>query len=289
MLTAIIDCDVLVYASAFGAQKTRYDVTLPGSTAVLTFMDAKDRDEYLKVEGVDKKECEITPWLDVLPESAALSIARNNFEAILNELGTTEYQAYLTGEGNYREQVAVTKPYKGNRTQDKPVHYALVKDWYLNKVGAEVVDGMEADDMMGILATQDTHNVICTIDKDLNQVPGLHYDWNLGKKYKVNKADGDRFFIMQLLTGDTTDNIPGMKGMGWKGAEKLYKEASELTSALTTPAEYNWSFFESALALYEEKGYNKEYVEEQGQLLWIKRNKKEPLWTIEGFRKHLQE
>lgn len=275
---AIIDCDVLVYESAFGAQKTRYDVTIPGSTAVLTFMDAKERDEYLKAEGLTKKDVTIEPWLDVLPESAAISIAKRNLEFILTELKVSEYEAYLTGEGNYREKIAVSKPYKGNRTADKPVHYAAVKEWYMSSANAVLISGKEADDMMGIRATTDIHNIICTIDKDLNQVPGLHFDWNLMKKYRVNKPDADRFFITQLITGDNTDNIPGLPRAGEKFALEL-RESSKNN---------NVEFFDQTLAAYFKKGYNTEYIEEQGRLLWIQREANEPLWTIERFKQHLK-
>lgn len=276
MLKAIVDCDVLVYQSAFGAQKTRYDVTLPNSTSTLTFENAKDRDDYLQAEGLTKEEVTIEPWTDLLPEAAAISIAKNNLDFILSELQTEKYQLFLTGDGNYREQIAVTKPYKGNRIQEKPVYYQIVKDYYIGR-GAIVVHGMEADDMLGILATKDQNNVICTIDKDLNQVEGLHYDWNLVKKYKVRKSDGDRFFIMQLLSGDATDNIVGLPKYGMKKAQKLAEECGD-----------NEVFFQKALDLYYKKGYNNEYIEEQGRLLWIKRTETEPLWTIEGFNKHLK-
>lgn len=275
---AMVDCDVLVYESAFGAQKTRYDVTIPGSTSVLTFMDAKERDEYLKAEGLTKKDVTIEPWLDVLPEAAAISIAQRNMEFILNELRVTEYEAFLTGEGNYREKIAVTKPYKGNRTADKPIHYAAVKEFYIETVGAQVIQGKEADDLLGIRATSDIGNIICTIDKDLNQVPGLHFDWNLMKKYKVTKKDADRFFMTQLITGDNTDNIPGLPKAGEKAALALVEEA----------AGDNEKLFELVLASYFKKGYNVKYIEEQGQLLWIQREDKEPLWTIERFKKHLK-
>lgn len=274
---AMIDCDVLVYESAFGAQKTRYDVTIPGSEAVLTFMDAKERDEYLKAEGLTKADVKIEPWLDVLSEAAALSIAKRNLEFILSELKVGSYEAYLTGEGNYREKIAVTKPYKGNRTADKPVHYAAVKNWYISEAGAVLISGREADDMLGIRATSDIHNIICTIDKDLNQVPGLHFDWNLMKKYRVNKQDADRFFIMQLIMGDNTDNIPGLPRAGEKFAQTLLYESKN----------NNVEFFEATLAAYFKKGYNTKYIEEQGRLLWIQRENQEPLWTIEKFREHL--
>lgn len=282
---AMIDCDVLVYASAFGAQKTRYDVTLPGSTAVLTFMDAKERDEYLKVEGVSKADCVIEKWLDVLPEAVAISIAKNNLQGILDELKTDKFEAFLTGPGNYREQIAVTKPYKGNRDSEKPVHYELVKDWFITKVGAVIVEGKEADDQLGIMATKDIHNIICTIDKDLNQVPGLHYDWNIQKKYRVGKEDADRFFITQLLIGDATDNIPGVERFGIKSAEKLY--ATALAQADGNKKHANTLFFKAALDTYAKKGYTQEYIEEQGRLLWIQRKADEPLWTIQGFKKTL--
>src|SRR5512139_4038799 len=70
---------------------------------------------------------------------------------IIKESGADSYRLFLTGPGNFREKVAVTKPYKGNRDPlNKPVHYAAIKEYLVKHWNAEVVDGYEADDAMGI-------------------------------------------------------------------------------------------------------------------------------------------
>jgi len=38
---------------------------------------------------------------------------------ILNDLGTKDYEGWITGKGNYRNDIAVTAPYKGQRKAEK--------------------------------------------------------------------------------------------------------------------------------------------------------------------------
>lgn len=278
MYTAIVDCDVLVYQSAFAAQKTRYEVTFSDGNA-LTFMDAKERDEYLKAEGLTKDDVQIEKFVDVLSEGIALMIADRKLEEILDEVGTRDCELYITGSGNYREQVAYTKPYKGGRVADKPVHYDAVRQHYISYHGAVVVDGMEADDMIGIRVTDDPDiNVCCSIDKDLNMIAGLHYDWNKLIKYRVDEYNAHRFFLQQLLKGDTTDNIGGLPKIGDKKAELIVNTACENGGII--------SAWDEVKRLYQEKiGDNwLDYLNEQGRLLWIKRSKDESLWNADTYQ-----
>jgi DNA polymerase-1 len=91
---------------------------------------------------------------------------------------------------------------------------------------------LEADDLMAILQTKDT--VICTIDKDLLQVEGWHYQWELrgtsvnGKEwvkearfFEQTELDGTRLFYEQCLKGDASDNVKGVSGIGEGKARKL--------------------------------------------------------------------
>lgn len=269
-MIALIDADVLVYQSAFGAQKTRYSCTYKAKERV--FESAKDRDDWLVSEGLTKEDVEIKSWQDILSEAACMSIAKNNLQMILDALKTTSYKMYLTGKGNFREEIAVTKPYKGNRQTEKPIYFEQVKDYYTAR-GAITVDGLEADDLMAIRATKEPNkSVICTIDKDLNMVPGLHYNWSTGDKFKVNKEDGNRFFLYQLIQGDTVDNIPGIPKCGEKKAREVV-DAFESTE----------DRFKAVYDLYLEKGFSEDYLNEQARLLWIKRSIDEPLWTKEFF------
>lgn len=56
--------------------------------------------------------------------------------------------------------------------------------------------------------------VICSLDKDLKQIPGHHYNWRRDEFDFVEPIEGLRHFYRQLLTGDRTDNIFGIRGIG---------------------------------------------------------------------------
>ena len=131
------------------------------------------------------------------------------------------YQLYLTGKGNYRNNLATIKPYKGNRTSEKPEHFYLLRDYMVDKWDAIVVEGQEADDAIAIEATaQGKDTVICSIDKDFLQVPCRHYNFNRDEWTTVNEWDGLYFLYKQMLTGDRVDNIQGCVGIGEVKADR---------------------------------------------------------------------
>jgi len=127
---------------------------------------------------------------------------------------------YLTGKGNFRNELATIQPYKGNRKDvEKPYHYKFMRDLFIEEYDAVVVDGMEADDMLAIEHTKDPkRSVICTRDKDLLQVAGWHYGWKCGRYIKerplhrVSEWEGLYAHYSQMLTGDRVDNIKGLSG-----------------------------------------------------------------------------
>ena len=62
------------------------------------------------------------------PISFALQNCKRSIEAIVDKFDRgLEIQLYLTGSGNFREQVATIQPYKGNRTQPKPPYLPDVR------------------------------------------------------------------------------------------------------------------------------------------------------------------
>lgn len=74
-------------------------------------------------------------------------------------------------------------------------------------------EAIEADDLLGLLAEAGT-TTICSFDKDLDTIPGEHYDWRNQFLYNVELEDADLFFWTQCLTGDPTDGYPGVPGVG---------------------------------------------------------------------------
>jgi len=147
---------------------------------------------------------------------------------ILAKTKATGYTCYLTASNDstsYRKHLL--PEYKGNRKQPKPIHYAALREHLVTKWNATIVSCIEADDALGIDQTGDT--VIVSIDKDLDMIPGNHYNFVKDIHYPVLPEDAIRNFYMQCLVGDVADNIKCIKGIGPKKAEKLlqYCETEE--------------------------------------------------------------
>ena len=176
-----------------------------------------------------------------------------------------DYQLFLTGSDNYRYQVATILPYKGNRQgSEKPMHFHDIR-YRLEEVwGAIVVEGQEADDAMAIAATANPNNIIATVDKDLLQVPGRHYNFVKEEYKEVSEVEGLRFLYKQMLTGDRTDNIPGVHGIGDKKSDKILE-------GLTTEAELH----EAVLEAYQG---DIESMTENAILLYMRRKENE--WWV---------
>ena len=177
-------------------------------------------------------------------------------EIVYDELQCDDYKAYITGKGNFRNELAVTEPYKGNRKDAKrPVHYVAIRN-HLQRLGAELVEGQEADDAVAIEATNNGGWIV-SIDKDLDQVPGWHYNFVKKEEYYITEEEGLRNLFTQVLTGDRIDNIIGLKGIGPKKAEKLLKDCK-------TEREY----YDACLKAYDG---NQLRVDENLNLLWLRR------------------
>lgn len=112
--------------------------------------------------------------------------------------------------------------YKANRKKlRKPAGYrelvawveavAPTRGWEIGRLA-----DVEGDDVLGLLAKPG--DVICSWDKDLLSVPGLHC--RREEVIEVSLEDADRAFFTQVLTGDATDGYPGCPTYGPKTAEK---------------------------------------------------------------------
>ena len=81
---------------------------------------------------------------------------------------------------------------------------------------------LEADDALGIYATQNPGSVICSPDKDMRQIPGKLFD--MSELMNVKEAEGKRWHLIQTLAGDQTDGYSGVPGIGVKRAVTLFEE-----------------------------------------------------------------
>ena len=192
------------------------------------------------------------------PEWACAARLDEFILSTLQGVGCSEYEGYLTGQGNFRETIAVTAPYKGQRSGVKPIHYNFIRDYLQSKWEFVVVDGEEADDRIAIRATSlADEGIICSIDKDFDQIPGWKYNFVKGITYYVTEREGIKAFYRQILTGDRIDNVIGLRGIGPVKANKILDGASgELDCYQRVLQEY---------------AGEEQRVLENGRLLWLRR------------------
>lgn len=171
------------------------------------------------------------------PLSIAIYRAEELLDNILNKVQATEYKAFISSDTNFRKEIY--PEYKAQRSPVKPVHLLALKEYAFNKMGAILSpQGLEADDMLGIEQDKETHTTtICSLDKDLLQIPGNHFQWEIGTSkwskpesfLTQSELEGYRLFYQQAIKGDPTDNIKGIPGKGKVAAEKALADCvSEL-------------------------------------------------------------
>lgn len=149
-------------------------------------------------------------------------------ELVMFDLNVSEWNTYLTGPTNFRNDYAITAPYKGNRKGEKPTHHGLLREYLELSWNGTVTEGIEADDAIAIDATTyGDESIIVSLDKDFDQVQGWHYNFVKKDKYYVQADEGLLNFYMQFLVGDRIDNIIGVKGIGPVKARKLLEDKTE--------------------------------------------------------------
>jgi DNA polymerase-1 len=188
-------------------------------------------------------------------------------EYILNDttFDGVPYECFITGKGNFRYDIAVSHPYKGNRKDTaKPEHLDHCRDYLEEYWEATRSENEEADDLIAIRATElGPHAVIASVDKDFLQVPCVHYNTRRQDFTTVSEHEGILFFYKQMLMGDKADNIVGLHRVGPKTADKMLHGAKD-----------EYEMYDLVLEAY---GGNEERVLENGRLLWLRREVGE-LW-----------
>lgn len=153
----------------------------------------------------------------------AQSRADTMIQEMLADTGASSYKVYLTGSNNFRREL--TETYKANRPDNRPVHWQAVREFLVTQHGAIICDGFEADDQLGIDQDKVSKTTtICSIDKDLLQIPGRHYNFVKKEFKEVTPDEGLKFLYMQTLIGDRSDNIIGVEGIGPVKAERALAE-----------------------------------------------------------------
>ena len=135
--------------------------------------------------------------------------------------------AFSDSNNNFRH--AINPEYKANRRMvRKPLSYKDAVAYCHDVWGAVTWPNLEADDVLGILATTYPTAVVVSRDKDTRTVPCLWHNPSVGEGIQtITLEQADAFHLHQTLTGDRTDNYSGIPGCGPRGADKILgKEAT---------------------------------------------------------------
>jgi DNA polymerase-1 len=152
--------------------------------------------------------------------------AWNNFAGAIDKLAQkfNTQDVTLCFSGTYDTpnfRLAVDPSYKASR-QDKrkPLCYAALREEADGTYDTKAFPGLEADDVMGILASKPKADaIICSQDKDMKTIPGRI--WTGEKVLTISDEEADYWHLFQTLTGDTVDGFKGCPGIGKVKAEKL--------------------------------------------------------------------
>ena len=137
-----------------------------------------------------------------------------------NRVGCGELEVFFSGPNNFRYSIFPT--YKQNRKkmrhpEGRKELTALLTEKYEN---CYTTDGWEADDEV----VYRKHNfpdkyLLSAIDKDvIGATPGRHYNYNKDIFIVTSRESAVFWPYLQCITGDTSDGLKGVPGIGPKKA-----------------------------------------------------------------------
>ena len=169
-----------------------------------------------------------------------------NFIATLQKDHDSDYIIFAIDTKGDTFRNEIDKNYKANRSappEELTMQLPIAVEW-IDKMGYKTLgkDGFEADDIIATVtkfAKEKGYNVrVVSHDKDLYQLidDGQVVIVDAIKKKMVDEkacfekygVSPKQFIDYQAILGDSADNVPGVKGIGKVGAEKLLKEYGSL-------------------------------------------------------------
>lgn len=258
-----VDADTILHSAAIALQQRYINVKHIPSGRIQRFdnktefgirngniipnkwLDKKNKEfEEKGKKGFSVDDFEIEELWELKPEFSDIEAAmEHGLESIAFSVGgikkfsnSEDYRLIISaGHGNYRNDLAKTLKYKGNRG-DKPILYAELKEAMINQYRNHIIlaEHCEAEDVCGWKAKEEENRVgedfdkweicIAYVDKDVNCVyaPSINYQhFEDGFTYPT-KLDCARSLVAQIICGDTAcDNIQGLTNLPVEVTDKF--------------------------------------------------------------------
>jgi len=208
--TVIIDGDVIVYKVAEGCANS-YEIET----------DETDEFIYRNIGWANKQTAR--DYIENLIDKICKDCKADSVAICLSDMQT-----------NFRK--AINPNYKANRKSIKPILYEFIRNYIKDESGYKLYEkpNLEADDVIGILATSDKiikgDKVVWSLDKDFKTIPCKFHRSRPDGSHEskiITEKEADWWFMYQTLVGDTVDGYYGCKGIGDKTARKILGNIGE--------------------------------------------------------------
>ena len=204
-MQVLIDGDIVVFRCGFAAEHMMWYLKVGDEThefrykkEALAVLDELVPGKYSREEG---KDYQLWSERQLEPLSHATQNVRTLIQSIQDSTGTTDFDTtvFLSGTGNFRDEVAKTRPYKYNRDRShRPTYEHDIRAFIIENWDTIISEGEEADDCLAIAQTADPKGtIIASIDKDLDQVPGLKYNFVDDRTYEVTPEQAHYNFYIR--------------------------------------------------------------------------------------------
>jgi len=213
MVRLLIDGDILIYQTS---------VSLQVSTPINEIIELEELKNGFHNNFLTKEDVSdiIVSWANI--DDVMMEVHRR-VDALKRRFKTDNIIITLSDLKNFRKDVLAT--YKMNRKNViKPVCLPFVRKHIQQYYPHVIYPRLEADDVMGILATDPDNSeeqIIVSDDKDLEQIPGRLYKPMTKKLLTITEKQGQYKWYEQTLTGDAVDNYIGCPKIGPKKAKQI--------------------------------------------------------------------
>jgi len=219
---------------------------------------------YFAIRGMSNSKGESTNALFGFIRSALKLIA---------DFQPTHMIAVFDGPDNAKARTAIYPEYKAHRSkvpEDLPPQIDLARSFCaLYGIPTLNIEGVEADDVMGAIAKWATASslatvYLCTSDKDMCQLVNENVlilntrkdNLVIGPKEveEIHGVSPNQIVDYLAMTGDASDNIPGLPGIGPKTAAELLKKFGSLEALFANADQVEGAKKRSAIIENKEKG-----------------------------------
>ncbi len=221
---------------------------------------------------------------DATDAGAARRTLLSRLDTAKRACGATKVMVHLSDARSTKGErflIATTKPYQGQRNSGrKPDNWQHLREFMEgyegDKFDKKLWLNREADDGMAYVCTASAAlgrmHAVLTADKDMRMFPGYHVVWTTFQIVEVpyyafdviggeGKQYGHKWFWLQMLMGDTADNIPGLPRVGEVAAGTALKGVTNNNDA-----------YQIVKTMYAQKmgaGWARYFVE-MAMLLWMR-------------------